>query len=283
MPTQSNINATQIDETFPIAGQDNDTQGFRDNFNYIKNNLATAAIEITALENNTAKVNNDNDFGSKAITNATLRNNIDSILNGGFRNGAVVLNFANANYQRLALNGDISLTFEGYPTNGASSFILELIGDGTNRQVTFPNDGVTPVYKSNFPVDPIVISSTTKPVLFEIMTRTKNADPGALGRGFFIRYLGQYTATTATTVIASVTAAVRDGVTPITSFTVANTTVGGVTIVNNATFTATMPGGDQAVHTVTNVDSGANVITFTPSITPTPNWTLPANLTFTLP
>ena len=33
----SNINAFNIDGTFPIAGQDNPSQGFRDNFTNIKN------------------------------------------------------------------------------------------------------------------------------------------------------------------------------------------------------------------------------------------------------
>jgi hypothetical protein len=46
----SNINPTNIDITFPIAGQDNDTQGFRDNFRNIKNNLSTAKSEITNLQ-----------------------------------------------------------------------------------------------------------------------------------------------------------------------------------------------------------------------------------------
>jgi len=50
----SNINVTDLDITFPIAGQDNDTQGFRTNFTVIKNNLNTAAIEITNLEANVA-------------------------------------------------------------------------------------------------------------------------------------------------------------------------------------------------------------------------------------
>jgi len=48
----STINTTNIDVTYPIAGQDNDTQGFRDNFRNIKNNLNTAASEITALQSN---------------------------------------------------------------------------------------------------------------------------------------------------------------------------------------------------------------------------------------
>ncbi|CAB5215039.1 hypothetical protein UFOVP190_371 [uncultured Caudovirales phage] len=48
----STINTTNIDVTYPIAGQDNDTQGFRDNFRNIKNNLNTAASEITAIQAN---------------------------------------------------------------------------------------------------------------------------------------------------------------------------------------------------------------------------------------
>jgi HAMP domain-containing protein len=50
----SNINATDLDITFPIAGQDNDTQGFRTNFTVIKNNFNVAATEITALQANVA-------------------------------------------------------------------------------------------------------------------------------------------------------------------------------------------------------------------------------------
>lgn len=46
----SQINASNIDITYPVAGQDNDTQGFRTNFSNIRNNFATAANEITALQ-----------------------------------------------------------------------------------------------------------------------------------------------------------------------------------------------------------------------------------------
>ena len=43
----SNIISSTIDESYPVAGQDNDTQGFRDNFNIIK----TAASTFTVLGN----------------------------------------------------------------------------------------------------------------------------------------------------------------------------------------------------------------------------------------
>jgi hypothetical protein len=46
----SNINPNIINITYPVAGQDNDTQGFRDNFSNIKNNFSAAATEISALQ-----------------------------------------------------------------------------------------------------------------------------------------------------------------------------------------------------------------------------------------
>jgi hypothetical protein len=48
----SNINPYNIDTTFPIAGQDNDTQGFRTNYSSIQNNFLTAQQEISAIQNN---------------------------------------------------------------------------------------------------------------------------------------------------------------------------------------------------------------------------------------
>lgn len=60
------INPTNIDITYPIAGQDNDTQGFRTNFTNIKNNLIQAATEITALQNTVATLNTET-FGNANV------------------------------------------------------------------------------------------------------------------------------------------------------------------------------------------------------------------------
>jgi hypothetical protein len=46
----SQINPNNIDITYPIAGQDNDTQGFRTNFTNIKNNFVVASAEISAAQ-----------------------------------------------------------------------------------------------------------------------------------------------------------------------------------------------------------------------------------------
>ena len=52
----SNINPNNINGNFPIAGQDNDSQGFRDNFTNILNNFSFAASEITDLQNSVSGV-----------------------------------------------------------------------------------------------------------------------------------------------------------------------------------------------------------------------------------
>jgi hypothetical protein len=51
MAIQSKINPATIDVTYPIAGQDNNTQGFRTNFSTIYDCLVMAKTEITSLQN----------------------------------------------------------------------------------------------------------------------------------------------------------------------------------------------------------------------------------------
>ena len=69
----SNINTTGLDDLYPVAGVDNDSQGFRDNFANIKTNLGHAATEITALQNGVARVDGNNDFGGNEIYDANFR------------------------------------------------------------------------------------------------------------------------------------------------------------------------------------------------------------------
>ena len=66
----SNIISTTINENFPIAGQDNDSQGFRDNFNVIKTSLSTANTEITAIQNTASFLNTTSDYNGNIIREA---------------------------------------------------------------------------------------------------------------------------------------------------------------------------------------------------------------------
>ena len=68
----SNINTTTIDDTYPVPGQDNDSQGFRDNFSQIKTQLDTASSEITTIQTNQAVTNATTNFNGHDIQNAIL-------------------------------------------------------------------------------------------------------------------------------------------------------------------------------------------------------------------
>lgn len=46
----SAIDTTNIDINYPVPGQDNDSQGFRDNFFNIREALNTAKDELTAFD-----------------------------------------------------------------------------------------------------------------------------------------------------------------------------------------------------------------------------------------
>lgn len=196
----SQIDATRIDETFPIAGQDNDTQGFRDNFNLIKSNLTTAAGEITALQTKTAGLNvseadGGGDFNGQIISNAVLKENTNSLLSGGpTASSAVTLNFTNANHQVYQVDRNVEFRFEGFPTNNqASEFILELRGDGlANHTVSFFTDGTFAIRRSNdFPTS-LTVNSATQFTLIHVIQRSKNTEPGSLENTVFLKYLGVF-------------------------------------------------------------------------------------------
>lgn len=69
----STISTVGFNAAFPVAGVDNDSQGFRTNFNVTKVGLEQAATEVTALQTTTAKLNATNDFNGSIISEAELK------------------------------------------------------------------------------------------------------------------------------------------------------------------------------------------------------------------
>ena len=88
----SAINYSAVDTAYPIAGEDNDSQGFRDNFTAVANGLAVASAEISALQLH-AIVNNSLYTPDTPYVNdlqgSTLSNGIYSNLRGAVRNVAI--------------------------------------------------------------------------------------------------------------------------------------------------------------------------------------------------
>jgi len=114
----SQIVSASIDENYPIAGQDNDSQGFRDNFSIIKDGLATASSEITVLQSGTAKLNAPNNFNGTLIENA-LTNQLYGKVFTSTTAGTTVIDYRNGEYQIVNVTGNHSLRFVGFAGSDA--------------------------------------------------------------------------------------------------------------------------------------------------------------------
>jgi hypothetical protein len=143
----SQINPNNIDGTYPIAGQDNNSQGFRDNFTQTRVNFQYASTEITELQ---SKV-----LLKSALTGTTLDNNMnDSLLYAALIQdfsavkiaptpvtGLVTLNYASAHYQSYdtASAGSVTLDFTGFPSSAYGYMKLQItISDYTLYTLTLP-------------------------------------------------------------------------------------------------------------------------------------------------
>lgn len=137
----SNINTTDIDAEYPVAGVDNDSQGFRDNFSTIKDNFVAAKAEIEALQNNTARgvsyseETGTNDFNGTTVQEANMIATTEEVYSAGQLTNSQNISFLNGHYQTVAINSDnLTLTFADWPDQGKLGKIrLVLTGDGENN------------------------------------------------------------------------------------------------------------------------------------------------------
>lgn len=173
----SNINVVNLDETYPIAGQDNNSQGFRDNFNTIKTNFSTAKTEIDTLQTNTAKLNAANNFNNNTISGAKFNNNTITVYSAGTVSTAQNIAITNGNFQTYTVAANITLTFTTWPTvtNGMSSIIVELTSDGVARTVVWSTVNAGLIYKDSAFPTPFVVNATQNPMYVEFWTYNQGA------------------------------------------------------------------------------------------------------------
>ena len=126
----SQINPNDIDGAYPVAGQDNNSQGFRDNFTNTKTNFTYAANEITDLQNNVVLkaaltgTTLDNDMGGSTISDAVIRDFACTKEPIGTVSGSQTINYASGHYQTLTTNGSVTLAFTNFPTGGNQAFLI---------------------------------------------------------------------------------------------------------------------------------------------------------------
>jgi hypothetical protein len=146
------INPNSINGGFPVFGQDNATQGFRDNFTNIKNNFVAAKTELEDIQGKVLVKSAllggvlDNDMDGGTLTNAQLKAYTQTFLNLGQQFSDVTINFEAGNFQYMETGNDITLTIENWPsdlTTAAAYATLRLWFQvsstlGVPHTITFP-------------------------------------------------------------------------------------------------------------------------------------------------
>lgn len=120
----SSINPNNINGSYPIAGQDNDSQGFRDNFTNVKNNLTFAKTEIEDLQTNAilktglAGTTLNNEMNYAQIKGAQLIKTVETIKDWATQT-SVEISFADGHYQKVTTGGPFTISaFTNWPTSG---------------------------------------------------------------------------------------------------------------------------------------------------------------------
>jgi len=126
----SQINPNDIDGAYPVAGQDNNSQGFRDNFTNTKTNFTYAAGEITDLQNNVllkaalTGTTLNNNMGGSLLVDATMQDFGATRVAIGTVSGSQTVNYASGHYQTLTTSGSVSLAFSNFPPSGTQGWII---------------------------------------------------------------------------------------------------------------------------------------------------------------
>lgn len=192
----SNINSNTIDAAYPVAGIDNDTQGFRDNFAIIKQNFAYAATEITDLQANTARKDQANNFQGSHIIDAQLETCTETFIAVGTVVAGQNISFLNGRHQSIVVSlGEetslITFNLSDWPStleeNRLARVTVEFrCADTVAKEVQFTSDGGGIIKKSaNWP-DPFLVDGVDNPVIAEFWTYNGGETVYAEYKGRFV-------------------------------------------------------------------------------------------------
>ena len=194
----SNLNYAAIDETYPVAGQDNNSQGFRGNFAAIKNAIALAQADITALETNTAKKNATNDFNGNTLLGATYNQFYGATYVVPVGEATQAVSLLNGPLQAVGFNVDgRGIQFTNWPASGKYASIrvhLYNTNSSADINVTVKTNNSGAMYiTSDINVDgskipTVVLKKEGNPVVIEAWTYTGSDSTPKI----FLRKIGEF-------------------------------------------------------------------------------------------
>ena len=141
----SQINPYNIDGAYPIAGQDNNSQGFRTNFTNTSTNFEYAAQEITALQTNAVLKSAltgttlNNDMNGSLLFNAQTQQITQTLVPLGTVTTTAAVSYTAGSYFTLTTGGSITLAFTNLPASGVlASWGVVITVASTAHTVTLP-------------------------------------------------------------------------------------------------------------------------------------------------
>jgi len=141
----SSINPNNIDTAYPVAGQDNDSQGFRDNFTNIKTSFTYAKAEIEDLQSKAilksalSGSSLSNDFAGAEVAAMRVTDLRETKTAKGTVSGTVTVDIEEGGYQTVTTAGNISLAFSNWPSSGQFSRVrLSVTVANVSHTVTLP-------------------------------------------------------------------------------------------------------------------------------------------------
>lgn len=195
----SQINYTNIDELFPVAGQDNDSQGFRDNFDVIKTALTVTSSEITELQAKTvltADLSNNtpvsNDLNGSTLANGKYENFNPTFQSPDISSATIDVSASSYPIKQILIVDDSVIRFTNWPSselNVCGKIVLHIASSTNPYSVTFLQDAGTIVYSSDFPT-PLTTDSSIANTFDVVEAWTYTG-----GSTVFVKHLGKFTTT----------------------------------------------------------------------------------------
>lgn len=185
----SNINPLNINGNYPIAGQDNDSQGFRDNFTNIRTNLSLAKSEIEDLQSKVLLKSSlglssaapTNDMNYVQIYRPRLKSHAETFKDHGNISGAKTLSFEDGNFHKVSTAGPLTIVLADFPPSGIAGTMrlwlsIAQASGPSPVEVTLPNTVTLGRYDNVFggetydAVTPQITFTNPGNFLYEIIT-----------------------------------------------------------------------------------------------------------------
>ncbi len=132
MSGESQVTGSSINASYPIPGQNNSTQGFRDNFTAIRAALNRTGVELTQLRQNAVLKNSidgipaqANDYAYGQLSKTQLCSHTETFYNLGDQIGTFTVDFLKGNFQKVTVYYDSSPAFVNIP-RGEQSATMKL-------------------------------------------------------------------------------------------------------------------------------------------------------------